>query len=318
MLIEKTGVEKDNGLEYVEFGKYVNVKPSKKTKLSKNRVAVVYAQGDIHGGKSTPNSIGSETVSRAIRKAREDEKVKAIVFRVNSPGGDALASEVIRREVELAGKEKPIVVSMGDVAASGGYWISTNADYIFAQNTTVTGSIGVFGVIPNFKELFNNKLGINFSDIMTNQNSDFIDVMKPMSEFQHKKLDEFVVKVYDDFVSLVATTRELEPDYVDGIAKGRVWTGVDALDLGLIDEIGGLEDAIDYAVEKAELDNYRLREYPVRKPFFEQLIEELTGEAQTRIIENELGEFKPYFDQIKKLHEMEGVQARLPFFYSVN
>jgi len=319
LLKEKTGTDADDDLESISFGKYDNVKPAKKQKISKKRIAVVYAQGDIVQGKGAENSIGSSTMSRALRKAREDDKVKAIVLRVNSPGGDALASEVIRREVELAGKEKPVVVSMGDLAASGGYWISTNADYIFAQNSTITGSIGVFGVIPNFKDLFNNKLGVNFNDIMTNKNSDFIDVMKPMSDFQHKKLDEFIIKIYDQFVNLVATTRKLDPDYVDGIAKGRVWSGTDALELGLIDEIGGLEDAIAFASEKAELgDDYRIREYPIRKPFFEQLIEELTGDAKARIIEDELGAFKTYYDQIQTLQKMKGVQARLPFFYSMN
>ncbi len=319
MLKEKTGTDADDDLESISFGKYDNVKPAKKQKISKKRIAVVYAQGDIVQGKGAKNSIGAETMSKALRKAREDDKVKAIVLRVNSPGGDALASEVIRREVELAGKEKPVVVSMGDLAASGGYWISTNADYIFAQNSTITGSIGVFGVIPNFKDLFNNKLGVNFNDIMTNKNSDFIDVMKPMSDFQHKKLDEFIIKIYDQFVNLVATTRDLDPDYVDGIAKGRVWSGTDALELGLIDEIGGLEDAIAFASEKAELgEDYRIREYPIRKPFFEQLIEELTGDTKARMIDEELGAFKTYYDQIQTLQKMQGVQARLPFFYSMN
>jgi protease IV len=290
-----------------------------KVKITKNRVAVVYAQGDITQGKSSQTSIGSETMSAALREAREDDNVKAIVFRVNSPGGDALASEVIRREVELAGQEKPIIVSMGDVAASGGYWISTNADYIFAEPTTITGSIGVFGVIPNFKQLMNDKLGITFSDVMTNENSDFIDVMKPMSDFQHAKLDSFIIEIYDKFVSLVAKTRKLDPDYVDGIAKGRVWAGEDALELGLVDHLGGLEDAIKYAAEKAELgENYRLRAYPIRKPFFKQVIEEITGETKARIVDEELGEFKTYYDQVKTMQQMKGVQARLPFFYTMN
>lgn len=319
LLKEKTDVDDDDDMEYISFAKYTNVKPQKKQKVSKNRIAVVYAQGDIIQGKSVPGSIGSASMSKALREARKNDKVKAIVFRVNSPGGDALASEVIRREVELAGKEKPIIVSMGDVAASGGYWISTNADYIFAQNTTITGSIGVFGVIPNFKELFNNKLGINFNDLTTNENSDFIDVMKPMSAFQHKKLDDMIIKIYDQFINLVATTRKLDPDYVDGIAKGRVWTGIDALELGLIDEVGGLEDAIALAAERAELkDDYRIREYPTVKPFFEQLLEELTGETKARIIGEELGEFNTYYKQVQTLRNMEGVQARLPFFYSIN
>jgi len=319
MLKDKTGVTGDDDLEYVSFGNYDNVKSVHKKIITKNRIAVVYAQGNIMQGKADPKNIGSESMSKALRQARENDNVKAIVFRVNSPGGDAQASEVIRREVELAGKEKPIIVSMGDVAASGGYWISTNADYIFAEPTTITGSIGVFGVIPNFKELFNNKLGITFSDIMTNKNSDFIDVMKPMNELQHRKLNDVIVKIYEEFVSLVAKTRNLDPDYVDGIAKGRVWSGEDALELGLVNQIGGLQDAIKYAADKAELGkDYRIREYPIRKPFFQQLVDEITGETKARIIDNELGNFKTYYDQIKTLKQMEGAQARLPFFYTMN
>ena len=319
LLKEKTGVEGDDDLEWISFGKYTHAKIDKKEKTSKNKIAVVYAQGSIVQGKNAPNTIGSETTSKALRKARESDKVKAIVFRVNSGGGDALASEVIRREVELAAAEKPIIVSMGDVAASGGYWISTSADYIFAQPTTITGSIGVFGVIPNFKELFNNKLGITFDYVKTNENSEFIDLMKPMSKFQHEKLDLMITKIYEDFINLVATTRDLDPGFVDGIARGRVWTGVDALELGLVDEMGGLEDAIAYAAVKAEIeDDYRIKEYPLVKPFFEQMVEEITGQAKARWIGNEMGEFKTYYDQIQTIRQMKGVQARLPFFYEIN
>jgi len=319
ILKDKTGVEEDDDLESVSFGKYTNAKLDKKEKISKDKIAIVYAQGSIVQGNGDPGSIGSATTSKALRKARESENVKAIVFRVNSGGGDALASEVIRREVELAAKEKPVIVSMGDVAASGGYWISTSADYIFAQPTTITGSIGVFGVIPNFKKMFNNKLGITFDEISTNKNSDFIDVMKPMSDFQREKLDISITKIYDQFINLVATSRDLDPGFVDGIARGRVWSGIDALELGLVDEMGGLEEAIDFAAEQAELgDKYRIKEYPERKPFFEQFMEELTGQAKARVIGNELGDFKTYYDQIQSVREMEGIQARIPFIYSIN
>ena len=319
ILKEKTETDKDDDLETVSFKKYAKVKIDKKKKISKNKIAVVYAQGGIVQGKGGNDEIGSATISHAIRRARQNDKVKAIVFRVNSGGGDALASEIIRREVELAKAVKPVIVSMGDMAASGGYWISTNADYIFAQPTTLTGSIGVFGIIPNFKNFFNKKLGITFDNIMTNDNANFIDVMAPMSDFQHQKINEGVVDIYNDFTHLVAKTRNLDVDYVDSIARGRVWTGIDGLSLGLVDRMGGLEDAIDFAAEKASLgDDYRLSEYPKRKEFIEQLIEELTGNIQTRIIGNELGEFKTYYDQIQSLQKMQGVQARLPFFISIN
>jgi len=319
ILKEKTETDKDDDLESVSFGKYAKVKVGKKKKISKNKIAVVYAQGGIVQGKGGPNEIGSSTISRAIRDARRNDKVKAIVFRVNSGGGDALASEVIRREVELAKAEKPVIVSMGDYAASGGYWISTNADYIFAQPTTLTGSIGVFGIIPNFKSFFNKKLGITFDNIMTNDNANFIDVMAPMSDFQHAKINAVIVEIYNDFTQLVATTRNLDVAYVDSIARGRVWTGVDGLELGLVDQMGGLEDAIAFAAEKAELgDDYRLSEYPKQKKFVDQLIEELTGNMQARIIGNELGELKTYYDQIQSMQSMKGVQARLPFIMTIN
>ncbi len=319
MLKDKTGKVKDEKLTTVTFGKYTNVKSGKKEKSTRNRIAIVYAQGDIVQGKGEANTIGSETIAGALRQARMNEKVKAIVFRVNSPGGDALASDVIRREVELAKKEKPVIVSMGDVAASGGYWISTNASYIFAEPTTITGSIGVFGIIPDFKGLFNNKLGITFDNVMTNKNADFVDVMKPISDYQYKKIDVEISKIYNRFVNLVASTRKLSAEYVDGIARGRVWSGTDALKLGLVDQMGGLEDAIAYAAKKAELgENYRIREYPVRKPFYQQLIEELQSNAKARIIGNELGAYKTYYDQIQVLKRMEGIQARLPFIYKID
>ncbi len=318
-LKEKTGRVGDSELRSITFGKYRRVKNKKAEKSTRNRIAVVYAQGNIIQGKSEPNTIGSETMAKALRQARENDKVKAIVFRVNSPGGDALASEVIRREVELAKKEKPVIVSMGDLAASGGYWISVNADYIFAEPTTITGSIGVFGIIPNFKGLFNKKLGITFDNVKTNKNADFIDVTKPLNDYQYEKINQEITKIYNKFVNLVATNRKLGQEYVDGIARGRVWAGTDAVKLGLVDQMGGLEDAIAYAAEKAELgENYRIREYPVRKPFYRQLLEDLQGDAKTYIIGNELGEYKTYYDQMQSLKKMDGIQARLPFIYKIN
>jgi protease-4 len=319
ILKKKTGLKDDEKLNSVSFGKYINAKVESTKGLKRNQIAIVFAEGGIIQGKSDGDNMGSVTISNAISKARKDKKVKAIVLRVNSPGGDALASEVIRREVELAGNDMPIIVSMGNLAASGGYWISTNADYIFAQPTTITGSIGVFGIIPNFEGLLNNKLGINIDNVMTNENSDFIDVMKPLTPYQHAKLDDMVTKIYTDFTELVARTRKLDITYVDSIAKGRVWSGVDALGLGLIDQFGGIEDAVAYAAEKAELgDDYRITTYPIRKEFLVQLMEELTGQTRQTIIKHELGEYYTYYQNIQTLKNMQGVQARVPFFMKVN
>jgi len=318
ILKNKTGRKDDEKLNVISFGKYEKARLTDKKGLKRNQIAIVFAEGSIVQGKGSDGNIGSATLSKAISKARNDDKVKAIVLRVNSPGGDALASEIIRREVELAGNDMPIIVSMGNLAASGGYWISTNADYIFAQPTTITGSIGVFGIIPNFQKLFNKKLGINIDDIMTNENSDFIDVMKPLSPYQHAVLDESVTRIYNDFTSLVARTRNLEVSYVDSIARGRVWSGIDAKEIGLIDDFGGIEDAIAYAAEKADLgDDYRITTYPQRKEFIEQIVEELTGQATQSIVKNELGDYYSYYQKVQSLKEMKGVQARLPFFMEI-
>ncbi len=314
----KTDKAEKDKIEQVTLSKYTNAKVGEDSK-SKNKVAVIYAVGEIAGGDGSDNSIGSEGLSKTIRKAREDDKIKAIVMRVNSPGGSALASEIIRREVELAKNEKPFIISMGNVAASGGYWISTNADYIFSDANTITGSIGVFGVIPNMQKLFNNKFGITFDRAMTNSNADFIDVMQPLSPFQEAKIQQEVVEIYNDFTSLVASTRNLRQTFVDSIGQGRVWTGTDALEIGLVDEIGGIEKAIAYAAEKAELgSDYRVTELPEQKEPFQQLIEEMSGQTRTKAaLKAELGEYYNYFEYVHSMTKMKGVQARMPFYIDI-
>ena len=305
--------------KYMEFAKYDNVRlKTKKEKISRDRIAVIYALGEIHQGESKDNNIGSATLAKAIRQARINKHVKAIVMRVNSPGGDALASDVIRREVELAKKAKPFVVSMGDLAASGGYWISTNADFIFAQPTTITGSIGVFGIIPDFQGFMNKKLGITFDKVMTNKNADFVDIMAPMNALQKQKLNEGITDIYHKFVSLVARTRHLRESYVDSIARGRVWAGSEGLKLGLVDSLGGMQDAIAYAAKKAKLGkNYRISEYPKRKEFLQELMEELSGKAETRLLAKKLELFEPYLSQLETLKNMNGMQARMPFIMKI-
>lgn len=314
---EKTGRTEKDKIETVSIAKYSSVKEVNPTR-GRDKIAVIYAIGEISGGNGSETAIGSEALSKTIRKAREDEKVKAIVMRVNSPGGSALASEVIRREVELAQKEKPFIVSMGNVAASGGYWISTNADHIFADPTTITGSIGVFGVIPNLKGLFNKKLGIKFDQVMTNKNSDYINVMEPLSDFQQQKIQNDVVRIYDDFTSLVARTRGLRQSYVDSIGQGRVWTGVDALELGLVDELGGIEKAIAFAADKAGLTEYKLSEMPEVKDPFQQLMDEMGGQSRARaLLKKDLGEYYEYIEYINNSLNMSGVQARMPFYIHI-
>jgi protease-4 len=319
MLREKTGKGPKDKIETVTLAKYTNA-VVEKPKTSKNKLAVIYAVGEISDGESSETSIGSEDLSKLIRKLREDDKVKAIVMRVNSPGGSALASEVIRREVELARAEKPFIVSMGNVAASGGYWISTNSDFIFADAATITGSIGVFGVIPNFKGLFNNKLGITFDKVMTNRNADLMDVMEPIKPYQLEVINKEITRIYDDFITLVAETRGLRKSYVDSIAQGRVWTGQDALGIGLVDSIGGLQAAIAYAAGKAGLgEDYRIVEQPEQIDPIRKLIQDMSGvNSGKRALKTQLGEYYQYVEYIEQASRMKGIQARLPFMMTIN
>lgn len=320
LLKKLTGVKKLRSITYSKYQKaQINKKGDHKKSINRNTLAVIYASGEIVQGKGNQNNIGGVTLANAIRSARLNKRVKAIVMRVNSPGGDALASDVIRREVELAKKTKPFIVSMGDLAASGGYWISTEADYIFAEPTTITGSIGVFGIIPDFQKFMNNKLGITFDKVMTNPNADFVDVMASLSPTQKERLNQGITAIYNKFTSLVARTRHLRKSYVDSIARGRVWAGITAKKIGLVNEMGGLQDAMAYAVKKGKLGvNYRIVNYPKRKEFIQQLVEELGGQAQTKIINSNLGPWKVYWDEIKTVQKLKGFQARLPFIFSIN
>ena len=282
---------------------------------SKNEVSVIYASGQIFDGKGNEQNIYSENLTRTIRKAREDNDVKAVVLRVNSPGGSALASAIIGRELDLTKEVKPVIVSMGNYAASGGYWISAKADYIFADPTTLTGSIGVFGTFPNMKGFFNDKLGLTFDVAKTNENADFGSVAQPLTEFQYAKLQENVVKTYDDFTRRVAEGRGLRQSYVDSIGQGRVWAGADAIDLGLVDQLGDLEDAIAYAAQKANLgDDYKVVELPKAKDFFTRMMESMnkTDEIDA-VMRQKLGVYYNYVEGLENLQKNTGIQARMPF-----
>ena len=268
----KLEIGESDKINTISMLKYTNAPATTKIKKrSPNKIAVVYATGSIHGGKGNERTIGSEDISKTLRKARLDKNIKAVVFRVNSGGGSALASEVIRREVELTSKEKPIIVSMGNMAASGGYWISCSADKIIANPTTLTGSIGVFGIIPNLQDFYKNKLGITYDNVKTNENSDYLTTNRPMTPYQRKIIQNSVDKIYQKFLKLVAEGRNMTSEQVNEIGQGRVWSGVDALRIGLVDKLGGMEDAIDAAVEAAELSDYRIIELPEQKDPFEEI-----------------------------------------------
>jgi protease-4 len=278
-----------------------------------DNIAIVYASGQIIDGKGDENEIGSTTLSAALRKARTDKKVKAIVMRVNSPGGSAVASEVIRREVELAAKEKPVIVSMGNYAASGGYWISSTADYIFADPNTLTGSIGVFGTIPNLKGFLNDKIGLTFDEVKTNKNADFGSLSKPLTPYQMTMMQKHVTETYDNFITLVSETRDLRKTFVDSIAQGRVWSGTDALEIGLVDELGGIDKAIAYAADKAGLTSYSIKEFPKQVDPLENLFKTETQEYYTKaVMKNNLGASYKYLEAIENISRIEGIQALMP------
>lgn len=316
IIAEKLDIEELDKDQLVLLKEYTNTKNKKSSKgeYKKKKVAVIYAVGDIVSGEGDDETIGSDRIARAIRKARLDSTVKAIVFRVNSPGGSALASDVIWRETILATEEKPLVVSMGDYAASGGYYISVAADRIFAEPNTITGSIGVFGVIPNAGVLLNDKIGVHFDGVKTNKHSDIMDLSKPLSPMEYEIIQRSVDHVYDSFTQKVADGRGLRQSYVDSIGQGRVWTGLDAIENGLIDEIGGVNDAIDYAVELAGLEEYRIQELPIQKSPLEELFDELGMQASEKVLEATLSDYKlrKQYKYIQSVLEMRGVQTVLP------
>lgn len=279
---------------------------------SKNRIALIYAEGEIVSGESRDGIMGSKTIANAIKDARLDDKVKAIVLRVNSPGGSALASDVMWREVKLAKAQKPVIVSMGGVAASGGYYISCAADKIFAESSTITGSIGVFGLIPNMKEMFNNKLGINMDVVNTNDYADGLTPFRPMKDVEYNAVQEMIEVIYDDFTQKVADGRGMTQASVDSIGQGRVWTGINAKEIGLVDEIGGLKEAIATAVEFAEVEDYRLKVLPEQEDPFAKIMKEFSAEVRAEILGQEIGRAERYYHNIKQVVNSNGIYTRIP------
>ena len=317
-LRNKLGLEENGDIITVSLGKYSKAKVKGVQVKSSNKIAVIYAAGNIVSGKGSKDQMGSETISKAIREARLDDDVKAIVLRVNSGGGSALASDVMWRETTLAKKAKPFIVSMGDVAASGGYYIACAADKIVASEKTITGSIGVFGVIPNMEGFFNNKMGITFDGAKTNDHADMMSLFKPLTGEEKDIIQIGVEKIYDDFITKVAAGRGMTKEEVDAIGQGRVWVGNDALEIGLVDEIGGLNRAIDIAQEMAKLENFELENYPKRKDPVEQFIEELSGNMETRFMKAKLGDNYKYYQKMESVTKNTGIMARMPFDIDVH
>ena len=316
MFKEESGTKKGKDLNLVSFKKYASKKAKKSDRKNKNsNIAVVYAVGGIESGKGNAATIGSETIAGAIREAREDDEIKAVVLRVNSPGGSALASDVIWREVVLTQKAKPIIVSMGDVAASGGYYIACAADKIYAQPNTITGSIGVFGIIPNIGPALKKNFGITFDRVQTNHHS-VLSLNKALTDDEKRLIQLGVDDIYNDFTQKVADGREgLEQADVDSIGQGRVWSGTDALRIGLVDELGGIDAAVAYAAQQANIgaDDIKIGVYPEQKEnklleLMESLgDEEVSAEASLRL------KLETFIQSVDKIISTQGIQARMPF-----
>ena len=306
-------------LNQVLLSDYQNIPLPETDKLNKGKIAVIYAQGEI-GMEQSANSIGPD-LAKTIRKVRENDKIKAVVLRVNSPGGSALTSDIIWRETELLRKTKPFIVSMGNVAASGGYYISCAADTIVAEPTTLTGSIGIFGLFFSGEKLIKDKIGITTEVVKTNTHSDFggsyplpLPISsRPLTPYERNVLQNYVNRGYETFLNRVMEGRGFTRDELHAIAQGRVWTGADALKIGLVDVLGGLEDALQIAAAKAGLENYSLTEYPVLKNPIEEFFNGLTGSVKTRLLKEELGDFSPTWNQIKNRIQQQGLKARIPY-----
>ena len=312
-LADSVNVDDFDDINFVSLGNYKEaIKFNPDREPTDDRIAIIYATGEINMGEGSNSEIGSDGISEQIRIARKDSTVKAIVLRVNSPGGSALASDIIWREMVLAKAVKPVVVSMGDVAASGGYYIACPADKIFASKNTITGSIGVFGLMWNSSELMNN-IGIHTDGIKTNDHADIGSATRKMTEDERAVIQKSVEDIYGTFISHVGEGRGMETADVDSIGQGRVWSGVNAIEIGLIDEFGGLKIAVEEAAKLAKLENYKIMELPKEKDFMEELIKELTGEAKASILQESLGASYRYYNGLNKTLNTKGVQARIPY-----
>jgi len=316
---KRLGIDENAKISLVSVDKYATAVGDDKGKG--DRIALIYATGNIVDGKGQEDNIGSEPYIELLRKARYDKAVKAIVLRVNSGGGSALASENIWREMALAKKEKPVIVSMGDVAASGGYYISVAADSIFASKSTITGSIGVFGVVPDLSSFFKNKLGVTFDGVATGPLANAGTLNRPMTEQERKLFQTHIEKIYADFKQRVADGRNKDTAYIETIAQGRIWTGLKAKEVGLVDAYGGLQRAIEAAAAKAKLSEYQIREYPKTSSFVERLLGLNKVQAsQARLIKEQVGsEYYEVLQQLDKIRAMaSGPQTRLPFDFIIH
>ncbi len=310
-------IEEGKKINYVSMSKYSKVTVKQSTKTARPKIAVLFAEGSIVNGEGDDSNIGGSRYAAEMRKLRLDTTVKAVVFRVNSRGGSVIASDMIWREVALTSKVKPVVVSMGNYAASGGYYISAPAGKIMASPVTVTGSIGVFGLIPNAGELLDQKLGISSDIVRTNAHSDFPSLTRPLNAFERETMQANIERTYRNFTGLVAAGRGMRQTAVDTIGQGRVWSGSDAAGLGLVDTFGGLEDAVKEAAVLAGLEEYRVIEKPEAVDFYTKLLKQMTEEMKTRAIRNELGEVSRYYFDLREIISSGGILAAMPYYIEI-
>lgn len=314
---EKLNLDDNKDIEFITYSKYK--KSYSSYQKSKNELAVIVASGEIVSGKGEMGNIGSDKFVKEIRKVRQDDDVKAVVIRINSPGGSFIASDVMWREIELTAQEKPVIASMSDMAASGGYYMAMACDTIVAQPTTITGSIGIFSILFNMEGFLENKLGITNDEVKTGEYSSLYTMTRPLNDQESRIIQKDTDQGYETFTSKAAQGRGMNIDDLKKIASGRVWSGSQAVDNGLVDILGGLGEAIEIAAGKADiLEDYKVRYYPKQTSVYEQLLEDLSGEAETKATKEQLGFLYPYFIQYQKIKHLQGRQARIPFDVEIN
>jgi len=308
----RLGLEENAEINFIKFGKYK--KSFSSYEDSKNEIAVIVAEGEIIPGEAQNGVIGSDSFAEELRKARNNDRVKAIVLRINSPGGSALASDIMWREIMLTTKVKPVIASMSDYAASGGYYLAMGCDTIVAQPTTITGSIGVFSVLFDVSSFLDNKIGITFDEVKTGEVGELVTITRPLTDVEKAVWQKKTEEIYSSFTRKAAEGRNMPVEELRKIASGRVWTGVQAKERGLVDVLGDFEDAVDIAASKAGVsDDYRIRYYPKQKSYIEQWLGGAEDYTDTRILKAELGDQYPVYMRLKGLKNYQGSQARLPF-----
>jgi len=311
---ERLELEKDDKLSLVSVGKYISYLQSQKQKTSKNRIAVVVASGEITLGEGEENNVGAEKFAKIINKARKDDKVKAMVIRINSPGGYFIASDIIWREIKLASEKMPVIASMSDVAASGGYYLAMACDTIVAQPTTITGSIGVIRMWFNFKDFMSNKLGVTFDVAKTGKFSNIYSLSHPLTEYEKEIFQKDTEDAYETFTEKAAQGRGMTIEDLKKVASGRIWSGKEAFENGLVDELGGIDRSVEIAAEAAGIgDDYKINYYPRQKTFVEQIMSELSGGMEVTFLKLKYGELAPYIEKLNDLEKTKGILTRLPF-----